>query len=146
MLVYATIDDLADEPWLLTIAAEQAGPQLRIASAMVREATMTARYATDERGAPAHGPVLAAFRNATCAQVAAWTASGIDPQAGAAQAAAAPVASKRLGSAQLTYDTSGAASVTALAARGRAATSLCREAVLILRDAGLVVAAPETTR
>lgn len=146
MLVYATTDDLTAAPWSLTITPEQAGPQLRLASALVREATMTARYATDEDGAPAHAPIRAAFRDAVCAQVAAWTASGIDPQAGAAQVAAAPVASKRLGSAQIAYDTSGAASVTALAARARAATALCREAVLILRDAGLVVAAPETSR
>jgi hypothetical protein len=144
-VVYATTTDLTDGGW--APQAPAAAPTLlRFASRLVRRATMTATYATDDAGAPTHEVVRAAFRDATCAQVAAWIASGVDPVAGGAQPIAAPVRGKSLGSGRIEYDTSGSASVTALTARARAATSLGQEALLILADAGLIGPRPGATR
>lgn len=144
-VVYATTDDLTDGAWVPQVPAA-APALLRFASRLVRRATMTATYATDTAGGPMHEVVRATFRDATCAQVAAWVTAGVDPVAGGAQPIAAPVRGKSLGSGRIEYDTSGSASVTALTARARAATSLSQEALLILADAGLISPRPGTTR
>lgn len=145
MLVYATAEDLTDGQWVADVPAGAAA-LLRFASALVRRATMTAVYRTDATGRPTDDAVADAFRDATCAQVAAWVASDVNPVAGAAPAMKAPVQSKKLATGAVTYDTSAAASVTALTARARAATSLGQEALLILSDAGLVGNRPAVTR
>ena len=142
MLVYATADDLTT--WGLTPTPANAASLLRSASLLVRRATLTTRYAADTAGAPTEPVTIEAFRDATCAQVAAWAAADIDPTAGGVQLQAAPTKAKALGTARVEYDTAAAASVTAMTARTQAATQLCQEAVLILADAGLVTAATGT--
>jgi len=135
MLVYATTDDLTG--WV-NPAPANTGALLRAASALVRRATLTAIYDTDDDGAPSQDFAWAAFRDATCAQVAAWVAADVDPAAGGVQLQAAPTRAKALGTARVEYDTAAAASVTAMSARSAAATRLCQEALLILAAAGLV--------
>lgn len=134
-LVYATTADLAD--WSSLPSPVNATQLLRSASILVRNGTMTARYATDEDGLPTDPKVVAAFREATCAQATLWQATGIDPATGA-MITTNPVASKGIGTARISYDTSAAASVAALSIRRDAATSLCTDAWLILQQAGLV--------
>ncbi len=56
---------------------------LALASALVRSATRTAVYDTLSTGAPSDSDVSDAFRDATCAQVAAWIEQDIDPTLGA---------------------------------------------------------------
>lgn len=138
MHVYATVEDLATEPWSITPSPANVGRLLAAASRLVRRATLTARYAVDTTGAPTDETIAAVFRDATCAQVLAWTTADVDPAAGGVQLQAAPVQSKRLGSGGVTYDTSASASVTAMNARAAVATTLSEDAALILADAGLL--------
>lgn len=145
MLVYATTTDLVDGGWLTT-SPDSAARLLAAASRRVRRATVSARYATDAAGAPTDDAVVEAFRDATCAQVAAWVAVDVDPVAGAVQVEAPPVAAKNLGSGSVTYDTAAAASVTAMQARAAAATQLAPAAAEILADAGLLAGRVGTTR
>lgn len=136
VLIYATGADLT--AWLdpLPLPANSAA-LLRSGSLLVRSTTMTALYAVDTEGKPSDATVLAAFKDATCAQAAFWSAAGIDPAAGGIPVAA-PVRSKRLGSGAVDYDTSVSASVTAFQVKQAAATSLCAEAWMILQQAGVV--------
>lgn len=134
MIVHATPDELAAEPWQVT--AGNAAALLRMASRMVDAATVTAVYAVDGTGRATDTRVGDALRDATCAQAAAWHALGIDPAKGAAGApTATPVASKAIGSASISYDRSGAQ--IAAQARADAAGSLAPEAWHILAAAGL---------
>ncbi|KRE79950.1 hypothetical protein [Arthrobacter sp. Soil763] len=137
MRVYATPADLQD--WIgqdKPLPANAAG-LLRSASLLVEAATITAVYDTDADGKPTASAVADAFRDATTAQAAMWSAAGIDP-AGGGVASSAPVSSKKLGSGAISYDTSVNASVTAFEARRAATTTLCMEAWLILQQVGLV--------
>lgn len=135
MRIYATTADLT--AWLAPapVPANAAG-LLRSASLLVENATIEAVYATNTAGLPTDTAVAGAFKDATTAQAAMWSAAGIDP-AGGGVASSAPVRSKKLGSGSVEYDTSAGGSVTAYAARMAAATSLCTEAWLILKQAGL---------
>lgn len=133
-LIYATSTDLST--WTSATAPANATQLLRRASGLVRKATATAFYATDPTGLPTDPDTLQAFKDATCAQAAMWTAAGIDP-AGGGVAVIAPLKAKRIGSAGLDYDTSASSSVTAYTARGAAAVTLCEEAVDILQAAGI---------
>lgn len=137
MLVYATAEDLAADPWQLTPV--NAAGLLRSASLLVRGATTATVYDVNETGLPTDATVLAAFKDATCAQATAWDALGIDPTAGAAGAAGAPiVAASSIGSAQVQYGVS----LTLGDKRAEAAVTLCSDAVQILRDAGLLSGQP----
>ena len=144
--VYATVDDLAAAPWSLDPAPASAERLLATASRLVRRATMLARYPVTDDGLPRDADLADALRDATCAQVVAWAATSVDPGTGGYQPAPAAVQSRRIGSAALTYDTSAAASVTALNARAAAATSLVDDALQILADAGLTGHRPGTYR
>jgi hypothetical protein len=135
-LVYATPDDLVPE-WL-TAEPPNAQRLLSSASRRVRNATVTAVYATTSVGLPIDSALVEALRDATCAQVAAWATVGIDPLAGGVQLGQRLVASKSLGSGSIAYDNGAAGSVTAMEARAAAATGLAPEAASILRDAGLL--------
>ena len=135
MRVYATTADLTT--WSEAPAPANAAGLLRSASLLVEAATKAAVYDTGADGKPTAGAVADAFRDATCAQAAMWSAAGIDP-AGGGVASSAPVRSKKLGSGAIDYDTSVNASVTAFEAKRAAATTLCLEAWLILQQAGLV--------
>lgn len=134
MRIYATSEDLT--AWSSSPAPANAAGLLRSASLLVEDATITGIYATDTAGLPTDPAVAEAFRDATTAQAAMWSAAGIDP-AGGGVASSAPVRSKKLGSGSVEYDTSVNSSVTAYAMKQAAATSLCAEAYLILRQAGL---------
>ncbi len=127
MQIHATVADLVegDTPWL-TAAPDNSGSLLRSASALVDQAIV---------GNSAGDP--GALRDATCAQVAAWVTSGIDPASGGL-GAAAPLRRKRIDTAELEYDTSLSASVTALQARRAIAEDLCPVAVAILEAADLI--------
>ena len=129
MLIYATSAELTT--WLGVAAPANATTLLRSASILVHRATLTAIYDVDAAGLPTDADQLAAFRDATCSQVATWIALALDPAKGAAGAAKV-VTSKSIGSASITYAVTAAA-----AAMANAATDLSQEALLILADAGL---------
>ena len=137
VISYASAEDFTD--WTEQTAPANATALLRSASMLVRRATITAIYDADSNGIPTDGAVLSAFRDATCAQVAAWVTAGIDP-AGGGVATSAPVRSKKLGSGSVDYDTSVNSSVAAFQAKKAATSSLTYEAWLILSQAGLVTA------
>lgn len=141
MLVYATATDLAALPWSITPAPGGVDRLLWSASALVTTATRSAVYAVDEEGMPTDPAILAAFRDATCAQVSTWVALGIDPAAGGADAATATgriVTSKSLGPASFAY----AGVDAAVARRAAAATRPVDDARAILDQAGLLTSSP----
>lgn len=122
MLPYATLTQL--DAWMSDTSPVNAESLLRSASILVRRATLTAVYTT----APTE-----ALADATCAQVAAWSALGIDPAKGAADSGKA-IAQKSIGSGSIQY----AVYAKTAEARADAATSLCQESLLILAAAGLI--------
>lgn len=96
MLIYATTAELAADPWAITDPPPNVAAQLLHASSMVTTAVRSSLYDVDVDGYPSDTAVRAGFRDATCAQVSAWIAAGIDPTAAAA-AQSTVVASKSLG-------------------------------------------------
>lgn len=135
MLIYATTAEVND--WLQDEAPANVDQLIRSASLLVRHATLTARYTVDPAGKPDDPDVLAAFRDATCAQVASWVTLGIDPAGGGIDGTP-PVQSSKILNGDITYDTSAAASVTAQNARQTASRTLCTDAAMILSTAGLL--------
>lgn len=121
---YATPTDLPD-------GVENPDTQILLASAVVREATLTAIYAIDSDGVPSDPDLAALFKAATVAQVAYWQALGIDPAEGDSGAATGGVASsKSIGSASISHDSRTVADVAD--ARRSALRSLGPEAAAIL--------------
>jgi hypothetical protein len=139
VLVYATEDDLST--WLDGDPPVNAAQLLRSASLMIRRATNLARYDVDLAGKPADPELVAAFRDATCAQVSAWAAAGIVPGAAGLDQSSV-ISAKSIADVSVNYDTSLAASVTAFQARQQIASGLTDEAVTILADAGLLAGGP----
>lgn len=136
MLVYATVEDLAEELWSVTDPPANVGQLLASASLLVLGATRSAVYRTDVDGYPHDDVVRAAFRDATCSQVTTWIALGIDPAAAGADAATSSgrvSASKSFGPASVSY----VGVEGAVAERARVATGLTDAAALILATAGL---------
>ncbi len=131
ILTYATSDDLAT--WTGATAPSNASALLRTSSLIVRRATMTATYATDEPGLPTDADVVDALRDATCAQAAALAANDVDP-AGAAAGAAGEIASSSIGSASVSFATD--ADTSALTRS--LLSDLTSEAAMILGNAGLL--------
>lgn len=105
MRVYATTADLAE--WTGTTAPNNAESLLRSASLLVESATETAFYATDADGYPTKASVSTAFKDATTAQAAHWSANGLDPAAGAVKVTSegAPT-QKTIDGASVTYSVS----------------------------------------
>lgn len=134
-LIYATSSDLAT--WTGTTAPANATQLLRSASLLVRDATAAAYYTVDTAGLPTDAVLLQAFKDATCAQAAAWAALGIDPSIGGVLTNSVKT-SKGIGSASIGYGDSTAATV----ARANALAGLVPEARRILNAAGLVLTAP----
>lgn len=137
-IVYATSQDYTDT-YSGTPPAD-ADRLLATASRWVREATVGDIYDTDPATLlPTDAATLAAFKDATCAQVFAWTTAGVDPATGGilTSSGAKIVAAKNLDGGSVSYDNTLSTSATAVAERQRIATVLCDEAVLILRQAGL---------
>ncbi len=127
MQIHATVADLVetDPPWV-TRTPDNVGSLLRAASALVTAAVAGSDSAD-----------TGALRDATCAQVASWVESGIDPASGGLSDSA-PLQAKAVGTARLEYDTSLSASVTAFRARQSIAGSLCPTAIAILEAADLI--------
>jgi len=138
ILVYATSGDLAT--WTGTTAPDNATTLLRTASLIVRKATKTAVYATDDTGAPTDADTIDAFRDATCAQAAAMDANGVDPLAGQA-GASQEIASTSIGSASISF-ANGSANTSA----ADLLSDLCAEAAMILGEADLLHNEPLTGR
>lgn len=136
-LVYATPTDLAS--WLTAGGSSVPAPTnaaqlLRSASLQVHAALARDVYAIDVGEMPTDAKILAAVRDATCAQVASWLAADIDPLAGTSGAAGKVSSSSILG-ASVTYTTTASADVAS------AASWLSSEALLILQGAGLASSA-----
>ncbi len=119
---YASADDLA--AWLEAPVPDNVDQLLRSATLLV-----AGQHGIDEN--PYVVTANQPRKDATCAQAAAWIASGIDP-ASRGLSDTAPVKSKRIGSASIDRDTSLSASVTAFEKRAAIAEQLCPEARQIL--------------
>lgn len=109
-------------------------PLLRTASRAVRTATALWRYDALD-GLPTDPDLAEAMRDATCSQISALIALGIDPDAGGTLDGGFE-SSVKLGSAQVSY--TGVESV--MAARQATAQGLCPEAIGILQNAGQLAA------
>lgn len=129
MIVYATAEDL--ESWTGNPSDSDPVASLRKASRLVADACRCDMYYTTPDGKPRDDDLREAMRDATCAQVEAWDANGIDPVAGLAGEAPTVTASSIDGG-SVSFD-----SATGAAARTALLTGLCSEAVGILRDVGL---------
>jgi hypothetical protein len=133
----ATPDDLTE--WTGTAPAN-ATALLRSATSLVLDATKLAVYCTDDdTGLPTDVNVLAAMRDATCIQAAAWVALKIDPLAGGIDIVGVKTA-KHIGSAGFTV----AGAEQAAAQKAAAASSLVPEAVRRLRQQGLISTFPRS--
>ena len=137
MIAYAVPGDLAAAPWSLTLEGTPAVTIIGYASRLIRRATQTAIYDADTDGTPLDATLKAAMRDATCAQVAVWSALAINPALGAAEGARVASA-KSLGGASIQYSNYAAT----VDARARAATRLSEDAMMILGDAGLLGGEP----
>jgi hypothetical protein len=138
-VTYATRDDL--EAWTQTDVPDNVDQLLRRASSIITRAIQGAIYVTNDlTGLPTDAAVIAALRDATCAQAAIWTATGIDPAAGAAGAVgtSGAVVRSRLLSGEVQYDTAAQTGAATVAARQATATDLCVESAEILYNAGLL--------
>lgn len=139
MILYATSTDLAS--WTGQAAPDDAAALLRSASVLVRTATRAALYDVDSAGKPSDAVILGAFRDATCAQAAAWSAAKINPAEQGLGLGEPGVVSKSMGGRTVQYaDLSG--SVTIQQQRATAATELCPEARNILAAEGLLDGQP----
>ena len=135
---YAVPTDLTVAPWSLTLTDTAATRLLYYASILIRRATKTAIYTADPlTGLPTDDTLLAAFKDATCAQVDACSQLDIDPAAGAGKAATV-VTQKSHGGASIQY----AAYASTVEARAQAAKHISPNALEILRDGGLVGGSP----
>lgn len=136
-ILYATTADLA--AWITPETVPDNGAALiRSASLLITEETQTAYYAAStSTGLPTDTAVIAAFKDATCAQCAVWINLGVDPNL-AGYDAKSPVKGSKILGGEVSYDTSGSSSATAFAAKQRLITELCPESQRILRQANLL--------
>lgn len=127
MLTYAKSTDLADH---MAEVPEDAEKLIGRASALVGHATRGDWYDVTPAGYPTDPEVIDAMRDATCLQVAAWVAGGVDPMnpAGGVQT----VSSTSMDGASMSFDTTVQVEATRLLM-----STLCVEAVQVLRAAGL---------
>lgn len=129
VLVYASEQDLAN--WTQAANPPNAAALLRSASILVRQVTRVCWYAADSvTNLPTDPTTLQSFKDATCAQCAFWIANNIDPEAILAPGQA--ISTKKIGTAQISYNNVGAGSASAYQMRVDAATTLCEEAFNIL--------------
>lgn len=105
---------------------------IRSASLMVESATRMDYYNVDDEGKPTDMRIIEAFKYATLAQVSFWDAAKLDPAKGAT-GQTPHITSQSVPGGSVSYG--GTQSTQEL---GRAATSLCSEAVEYLRTAGLL--------
>ena len=133
MRIYCTVDDV--EAWTGEPAPENVAALIRSASSIIEHTTRNDLYDVTPAGLPSDDDVADAFRDATCAQVAALIAADLDPDAGIA-ADKAEIASSKVLSGSVTYDTAGRR-----AARRRVENIVTGSAYRILRNAGLASSA-----
>lgn len=135
-LVYATSADYTQAGY--GTPPTDATRLLATASRWVRDATIGDVYDADDTGMPTDADTLAAFKDATTAQVFAWASAGVDPAVGVLPVQGSrTIAAKSLDGGSVTYDNTLVSSAAAVAARQRIATQLCDESARILRQAGL---------
>src|SRR5512139_3022469 len=129
-LTYATASDLetflgaAPDP-----VPAKLDRYLAVASALVRRATRAAVYDAGTTGAPSDPDVAEAFRDATCAQVAAWLDLDVHPTVGAGGLGPGVVQSSGIGGASVTY-----ASAPQVDAKAATVAELVPEAWAYLAD------------
>ena len=122
MPVYATPADFTDPPENITT-------QIRIASSLVDDATLTAFYSVDADGVPTNDDIRARFKAAVVAQVGYWAELGINPALGVAGISSERVAtSKSIGGASISYESGERASL----AKSNALTVLGPDALTVL--------------
>lgn len=122
--------------WMQTDVPDNAISLLRACTPMVLDQTEGAFYEVDPTTGIATNPIIqTAMKDAVLIQATAWVKLGIDPDLGGVVTLGAAV-SKKIGSAQITYDSSDAAQ--AAAARQAAATSLVPAAMKRLQQANLL--------
>ncbi|WP_113699181.1 hypothetical protein [Nonomuraea lactucae] len=133
-MAYATVNDLA--PTYVTPAPANAALLLDRATRLVDQALLTAVYEVDEDGLPTDPEHIAALRDATCEQVAAWLEVGETGTGASAEYSDVQIGSVRLGR----------GSQTGAGGGGSAATRLAPQAWAILQQAGLTGHEPYTYR
>jgi len=133
VLVYADSSALAS--WTGAAAPSDATALLRSASILVRDATISAIYSTDDDGYPTDADVSQAFEDATCAHAAALSAAGVNPLA---SGAVAGIASSAIGGASISYAGSDAVANVRL----DLSRTLCQESLRILHQAGMLSMPP----
>jgi hypothetical protein len=133
VIVYATTADLTS--WLPDGTTIPTG-----ADQLLRSAALLVAKAVNENLYDPAAVITEPKRDATCAQVAAWIAAGVTPGTGGLPAASdkTQVKAKKVGTAELQYDTSLTSSQAALAARAGLLDRLCPEAEAILQQAGVL--------
>lgn len=137
MRVYATSADVQE--WTETVPPDNVVPLLRSASSLVEDTTLLAVYPVDGEGYPTSPAHVGAFREATCEQVSFWASNSLDPsKEGLDELAVKVASSKSIKGASVSYDAADTA--RAKQARVDALSTLCRSAVSILRNAGLISA------
>lgn len=130
---YATPDDLTDPP-------ENAESQIRLASSLVDDATLTAFYTVDAEGLPINEDIRARFKAAVVAQVGYWSELGVNPALGVAGITSERVAtSKSIAGASISYESGERSSLE----KSNALTALGPEAIAVL---GYLVRGPVIVR
>jgi hypothetical protein len=135
-MLYATSSDLIGFDGDVDHEPATAERFLRQASGIVQHAIRFDRYDTAPSGVPLDADLLAAVRDATCAQVVSWTLNTIDP--GTVGLATGEIASVSEGDRSVTYK----ADPTVAAVRAAAGDRLCSDADRILRNAGFLTGQP----
>lgn len=133
MPVYAIPADLTDPP-------ENAESQIRLASSLVDDATLTAFYTVDAEGLPIDEDIRSRFKAAVVAQVGYWAELGINPALGVAGVSSERVAtSKSIAGASISYESGERSSLE----KSNALTVLGPEAIAVL---GYLVRGPVMVR
>lgn len=126
--------DLAQ--WTGTAAPANATQILRSCTSLVLEATEGAYYDVDPAtGLATDAQILKAMQDATCIQAAAWIALKIDPSTGGVLAGSV-AGSKKIGTAQIVYDSTATASANA--ARAAAYSGIVPDARRKLQQNNLI--------
>ncbi|TSI11968.1 hypothetical protein [Brevibacterium aurantiacum] len=128
------------EPSDLTNAPDNAISQIRLASSLVDDATLTAFYTVDAEGMPINEDIRARFKAAVVAQVSYWAELGINPALGVAGITSERVAtSKSIAGASISYESGERSSLE----KSNALTVLGPEAIAVL---GYLVRGPVIVR
>jgi len=128
VIVYATVTDLAG--WISEPLPDDAPGLLRSASLLVAQAVNDNPYTDTVE-------ITDAKRDATCAQVAAWLATGVRPgTAGMRDPGSPSIKAESMGDTRFEYDTAADDSTPQL--RQQVADLLCPEARAILQTAGVL--------